>query len=142
MAGKYFVTVADAMTQAANTFVAMQTAPDGSTLNNIKVPQGVQKISMIGSAISHDGAATVDTGNNFTLQLTGPGMVDGTQEVHIGTLLSQETGTSVTGTLTHQPAFYRTVDMKVKPGDVINAACAYDGTDPGSPFAAVTVVFE
>ena len=142
MPAKYFITVADSITQAANTFVAMQTAPDGSTLNNIKVPQGVSKISILGSALTHDGAATIDTGNNFTLQLTGPGLVEGTQEFNIGALASQETGTSVTGAVTFRPAYYRPVDVKVKAGDIITAACAYDGTDPGSPFAAVTLGFE
>lgn len=139
---KYYVTVADSMTQAVNTFVSLQTAPDGSTLNNIKVPQGVSKISVVGSALSHDAAATVDTGNNFTLQFSGPGMVDGVQELHLGALASQETGTSVTGTATYCPAQYRPVDIKVKPGDVINLACAMDGTDCGSPFAVVTVGFD
>ena len=142
MPAKYFVTVADAMTQAANTFVAAQTAPDGSTISNIKVPQGVTKISVIGSAITHDVIAVIDTGNNFTCQLTGPGMVDGTQELNIGALATQETGTSVTGTMSLRPAFYRPVDIKVKAGDVINVALAFDGTDPGSPFAAVTLGFE
>ena len=139
---KYYITVADAMTQATNAFVAMQTAPDGSTLNNIKVPQGVRKITEIGSAITHDIIAVIDTGNNFTLQLSGPGMVDGVQELNIGALATQETGTSVTGSITYRPAFYRKVDINVKAGDVINAAAAYDGTDPGSPFAAVTLGFD
>lgn len=142
MPAKYFVTVADAMTQAANSFVAMQTAPDGSTINNIKVPQGVTKISMIGAIVTHDIIAVIDTGNNFTLQLTGPGLVDGTAELNIGALACQETGTSVTGTLTFRPPTYMPVDIKVKGGDIINAACAFDGTDPGSPFSAITIGFE
>lgn len=142
MAAKYFVTVADSMDQAANAFSAMQTAPDGSTVNNIKVPQGVSRISIIGAAVTPDGAQTADTGNNFTLQLTGPALIDGTQEIPIGALMSQETGTSVTGDLTLRPAHYIPVDIAVKPGDIINAACAYDGTDSGTPFAAVTIGFE
>ena len=142
MPAKYFSTVADSMTQAANSFVAMLTAPDGSTLSNIKVPQGVTKISVIGSALSPDVISLIDTGNNFTLQLSGSGMVDGNQELNIGALCNQETGTSVTGTLSLRPAWYRAVDIKVKAGDVINVAAAYDGTDGGSPFAVVTVGFE
>lgn len=139
---KYYVTVADSMTQAVNTFTSLQTAPDGSTLNNIKVPQGVTKISVIGSSLTYDTAETVDTGNNFTLQISGPGMVDGVQELHLGTLASQETGTSVTGSASYLPAQYRDVDIKVKAGDVINLAAAMDGTDCGSPMAVVTVGFD
>ena len=142
MPAKYFVTVANSMTQATTTFTAAQTAPDGSTLSNIKVPQGVTKISVVGSAITHAVISVIDTGNNFTAQFTGPGMVDGTQELNIGALATQETGTSVTGNCSYRPAFYRPVDMRVKAGDVINVAFAYDGTDPGSPFAAVTLGFE
>ena len=138
---KYYVTVADAMTQAANAFSAMQTLPDGGTLSSIKVPPGMKKISVLGSALSHDVAATVDTGNNFTLQLSGTGMVDGIQEFNLGALASQETGTSVTGTASYQPAFYRKIDVNVKPGEIV-ASCAFDGTDPGSPFAAITLGFE
>ena len=129
------------MTQAANTFAAVQTLPDGGTLSSIKVPPGMKKISILGVALSHDGAATIDTGNNFTLQLSGTGLVDGIQEFNVGALMSQETGTSVTGSLTQEPANYRKVDVAVKPGE-ITVSAAYDGTDPGSPFIAITLGFE
>ena len=138
---KFYVTVADSMTQAANAFVALQTLPDGGTLSSIKVPPNMTKISVVGTAVSHDVAATIDTGNNFTLQFSGTGLVDGIQELFAGTLASQETGTSVTGKLTHQPAFYRKTNIRVKPGEVVLSA-AFDGTDPGSPFIAVTLGFE
>ena len=138
---KYYVTVGDAMTQAANTFVAVQTLPDGGTLSSIKVPPEMTKITEIGVAITHDVAATIDTGNNFTIQLSGTGMKDGIQELNAGALQSQETGTSVTGDYTNEPATYRKVDIDLKPGEVVVAA-AFDGTDPGSPFIAVTLGFE
>jgi len=138
---KYYVTVGDSMTQAANAFVAVSTLPDGGTLSSIKVPPGMKKISVLGSALTHDGAATIDTGNNFTVQLSGTGLVDGIQEFNIGALASQETGTSVTGDLDHRPAIYRAVDVNVKPGEIVVSA-AFDGTDPGSPFLAVTLGFE
>ena len=138
---KYYVTVGDAMTQAANTFAAVQTLPDGGTLSSIKVPPDMKKISVLGCAITHDGAATVDTGNNFTIQLAGTGLVDGIQEFNAGALMSQETGTSVTGDLTAEPATYRPIDVNVKPGE-ITVAAAFDGTDPGSPFIGVTLGFE
>jgi hypothetical protein len=138
---KYYVTVADSMAQATNTYAAVQTLPDGGTLSTVKVPPGMTKISIIGTAVTHDGAATVDTGNHFSLQLSGTGMVDGIQEVFAGTLASQETGTSVTGTMTHKPAFYRKTDIKVKAGE-ISVSAAYNGTDPGTPFIAVTLGFE
>ena len=138
---KYYVTVGDAMTQAANTFASVQTLPDGGTLSSIKVPPEMKKITTLGVAITHDIAATIDTGNNFTVQLSGTGMVDGIQEFNVGALQSQETGTSVTGDYTNEPAVYRNVDINVKPGEIVVAA-AYDGTDPGSPFIGITLGFE
>ena len=138
---KYYVTVADSMTQAANTFAAVQTLPDGGTLSSIKVPPNMKKITVLGSALTHDGTATVDTGNNFTIQLSGTGMVDGIQELNIGALAVQEVGTSVGAALVASPANYRMVDINVKPGEIVVSA-AYDGTDPGSPFLAVTLGFE
>mgnify|MGYP001573204597 FL=1 len=138
---KYYVTVADSMTQAANTFTAVQTLPDGATLNSIKVPPNMKKISVLGSALTHDGAATVDTGNNFTVQLSGTGMVDGIQEFNVGALAVQEVGTSVGAALVAEAADYRSIDVNVKPGEIVVSA-AFDGTDPGSPFLAVTLGFE
>lgn len=129
------------MTQATNTFAAVQTLPDGGTLSSIKVPPDMKKISVLGSAVTHDGAATVDTGNNFVVQLSGTGLVDGIQEFLVGALASQETGTSVTGTLSALPASYRMVDVNLKPGEVVVSA-AYTGTDPGSPFIGLTLGFE
>ena len=138
---RYYITVADSMTQATNTFGSVQTLPDGGTLSSVKVPPGVSRISVLGTALTHDVAATIDTGNNFTLQLSGTGMVDGIQEFNAGALTSQETGTSVTGTLSIKPAHYRPIDVRVKQGE-INVAAAYDGTDGGSPFICVTLGFE
>lgn len=139
---KYWVVVGDSVTQAANAFAALQTTPDGSTIQNIKVPMGVTRISKIATLVNHDGAATVDTGNCFTLQFSGAGMVDGIQELDAGALISQETGTSVTGTLTYQQAVYRDVNIRVKEGDIITVAGAYSGTDSGSPFVAACLGFD
>src|SRR3990167_8708437 len=92
---KYYVTVADSMAQATNTFAGVQTLPDGGTLSSIKVPPDMKKISILGTAITHDVIGVIDTGNNFTVQLSGTGMVDGIQEFNIGALSNGEVGTSV-----------------------------------------------
>ena|SRR3990167_6805186 len=138
---KYYVTVGDSMTQATTTFTAVQTAPDGTTLSSIRVPPGMTRISSIGAAVTHDVISVIDTGNNFVIQLSGTGLADGIQELLVGGLATQETGTSVSGNLTARPAFYRDVDIKLKAGDIIVSA-AYSGTDPGSPFIAITLGFE
>ena len=96
---KYYVTVGNLMTQATNTFSAVQTLHDGGTLSSIKVPPGMKRISVLGSALSHDVIAVIDTGNNFTLQLSGTGLVDGIQEFNVGALACQEVGTSVGASL-------------------------------------------
>ena len=133
-----YVTVADSMAQVTNAFVAAQTLPDGSTQVGIKIQAGESMITMIGSGITIDGAWTIDTGNNFTIRFSGKASVDGEQEINIGALKCDETGTSVTGTLTALPATYQPVQIRVKEGD-LTVSFAYDGTDPGTPFAAVTL---
>ena len=125
------------MSQATTTYAAVQTLPDGGTMVDLVVQAGESEIFMIGSVVVIDGAWTVDTGNNFTLRLTGKGLVDGDQELNVGVLKCDETGTSVTGTLTSSPAFYQPVSIRVRQGH-INVSAAYDGTDPGTPFLAVT----
>ena len=135
---KYYVTVADSMSQGANAFSALQTQPDGGTLSSVKVPPGMTKIVQIGYSVIVDGAWTADTGNNFTLQLSGTGMKDGIQELNLGALGCQVTGTSVTGTVATRMATYREVTIALTPGE-INLAGAFDGTDPGTPFLAVTL---
>lgn len=138
---KYYITVADSMTQATNTYAAVQTLPDGGTLSTVKVPPNTSKITILGIAKTIDGAWTIDTGNNFTLRFTGTGIVDGQHEINVGSLSTQETGTSVTGELTVMPAIYIPVDITVKAGE-ISISAAYDGTDPGTPFLAVTLGFD
>ena len=135
---KYYVTVGNIMTQATTTFSSVQTLPDGGTLSSIKVPPGMTKISVLGVALSHNDISVIDTGNNFTLRLSGTGLVDGIQELHVGTLACQEVGTSVGASLTAEKANYTDVDVRLKPGEIVLEA-AYDGTDPGSPLAVFTL---
>lgn len=139
---KYYVVVADSVTQATTAFAALQTSPDGSTIQNIKVPNGMTRISTLATCLSPDVISIIDTGNNFTLQFSGAGMVDGIQELNAGALCNQETGTSVTGDLVFANAHYRDVNIRVKGGDVITIAAAYSGTDGGSPFVAVCLGFD
>ncbi len=138
---KYYVTVANIMTQATTVFAQVQTLPDGGTSSSVKVPPGMTKISVLGVALSHNDISVIDTGNNFTVQLSGTGLVDGIQEFLVGTLACQEVGTSVGASLSAEKANYRDVDVKLKPGEVVISA-AYDGTDPGSPLVVVTLGFE
>mgnify|MGYP001596107228 CR=1 FL=1 len=138
---KYYVTVGDSMGQATTTFASVQTLPDGGTLSSIKVPPDMKKISVLGSCLSSDVISVIDVGNNFTVQLSGTGLVDGIQEFNIGALFSGEVGASVGMSWDAQPANYRNVDVAVKPGEIV-VSCAYDGTDPGTPFVAVTLGFE
>src|SRR3990167_10586832 len=92
---KYYVTVGNIMTQATNTFSSVQTLPDGGTLSSIKVPPDMKKITVLGSALTHDVIGVIDTGNNFTIQLSGTGLVDGIQEFNVGALSNGEVGTSL-----------------------------------------------
>ena len=138
---KYYVTVGDSMTQATTTFAAVQTQPDGGTLTSVKVPPGMTKISEIATLINHDVISVIDTGNNFTLQLSGTGLKDGIQEIPVGALMASEVGTSTTGNFAVAPALYRKVDIALKPGEITLSA-AYDGTDPGTPFLGVTLGFD
>ena len=138
---KYYVTVADSMSQGSATFSGVQTLPDGGTLSSIKVPPDMKKISVLGTCLSNDLISVIDVGNNFTVQLSGTGLVDGIQEFNIGALFSGEVGTSVGMSWDAQPANYRPIDVNVKPGEIV-VSCAYDATDPGTPFVAITLGFE
>ena len=138
---KYYVTVGNIMTQATTVFSAVQTLPDGGTLSSIKVPPDMKKISVLGISLSHNDISVIDTGNNFVLQLSGTGMVDGIKEFIVGTLACQEVGTSVGASLAAEKANYRNVEINVKPGEIVLSA-AYSGTDPGSPLIVATLGFE
>ena len=129
------------MTQATTTFASVQTLPDGGTLSSIKVPPDMKKISVLGTCLTSDVISVIDVGNNFTVQLSGTGLVDGIQEFNVGALFSGEVGTSVGMSWDAQPANYRNIDVNVKPGEIVVSA-AYDGTDPGTPFIGVTLGFE
>ena len=133
--GRY-VTVADSMSQAVNTYVPALTSPDGTSISDIAIQRGETMITKLFVGLIIDGAWTVDTGNNFTAKFSGKGMVDSDQEVNLGALKCDETGTSVTGTLTAGPITPLAVEIKVKEGH-ITVSIAMDGTDPGTPFGVI-----
>ena len=133
-----YITVGDSMGQATVVYAAVVTLPDGTTVSDVPIQAGESVISVIGSALTIDGAWTVDTGNNYTLKLSGKALVDGDQELNVGASVSSEVGTSVTGALTLEPAFYQPTVIRVREGHM-NVSVAYDGTSPGTPFIAITL---
>lgn len=133
-----YVTVGDSMGQATVVYAAIVTLPDGTTVSDIPIQAGESVISIIGSAATVDGAWTADVGNNITLKLSGKAMVDGDQVLTVASLVSSEVGTSVTGALTLEPAFYQPVNIRVREGH-LNLSAAHDGTSPGVGFIAITL---
>src|SRR3990167_9936626 len=106
----YYFTRHDSMTQAVNTFVALNTGTDGGTPGAIRIPQGATRIVGIMSAVCIDGAITIDVAQNFTLRLSGTALRDGVQEVPVGGIGSVEVGTSVGLALVSKPAFVQPTD--------------------------------
>ena len=135
----YYITIGAVGTAATNTAAALTTGPDGATVSNVTIPQGVSRISMIGSSITVGGAQIADTGNVLSLQLNGNGLLDGTQELVVGATMSDETGTSVTGAMTAIPALYQRTNIFVIPGNTITLNGFYNGTDSGSQVFVITL---
>lgn len=135
----YYVTVGAVGTAATNTAAALTTGPDGGTVAAVRIPSGVSRISMIGSAITISAAQILDTGNVMFVELSGAGLVDGTQQLVIGATKTDETGTSVTGEFTEIPALYQRTNIRVVPGNDITLSGFYNGTDSGSQVFVITL---
>ena len=132
------------MTQATETFAAIETASDGSTAGNIVIPPGGSRIKSITASVAVNGAQVTNTGPIFVLRLSGTGALpDGNQDLVLSSLHLNDGGGSLTYT-SHVivPIFFLPVDIKVNDGASMSLLGAYYGTDAGSPQICVGIEFE
>lgn len=135
-----YITRMDSMTQATDTYAAVETAVDASTPG--AVPTGDKsRLAQIYAAMVTEGAHTLDSGNVFTLEIGGKGIVSGApHEIIIASQEEQEIGTVATAVLVSNPPTVLDVDLAVSPANNISLRGAFGGTDPGSPEIYTTLV--
>lgn len=139
---QYHITRTDQMTQAVNTFAAVDTNPDGTSGGAITVPQSVSRISKIRCVLSASAETATDSGGVVTLRLAGAALRDGQQELVIGGYTSIAQGTPATGIFTSDRVTEIDVNLGVITGNQVSLAAAVSGVDPGTPEIGVTLVFE
>jgi len=139
---QYHITRNDQMTQAVNTFAAVDTGPDGSAAGAITVPQGVRSIKKIRAVLSASAETATDSGGVVTLRLQGNGLRDGQQDVLLGGYSSIAQGTPATGIFNSDGVMEVAVDVPVIVGNTVSLSAAISGVDPGTPEVGVELVFE
>jgi hypothetical protein len=110
----------------------------GSGPTDMTVPQGVSKISRIRAAFSQVGAVVGSTGVVWGLRLTGNGLIDGQQDVVLG---SQQSGATDTGSQ-RIPVSDLLVNIAVKPGNSVQPAFVYTGTKSWATNPVLAAEFE
>lgn len=139
---QYFIARLDQMTQAVNTFAAVDTAPDGTSAGAITVPQRVSKVKRIIAVLSASAETATDSGGVVTLRLAGNGLVDGQQDITVGGYSSIAQGTPATGIFNQDKPVEFECNLAVVPGGQISLSAAVSGVDPGTPEVGFTLVFE
>lgn len=134
----YYITRVQGMSQAVNTMAAMTLDAEGATVAAPTVPQGVSGIKQLIVAISASIVAVASAGVTIQLRLSGNGLVQGQQDISIGTLREDTTSTAGAKIL---PSQVFDVDIPTTQGNQVGLALAMDGVDPGTPRVSVTLVF-
>src|SRR5438309_4150352 len=103
----YYFTVGVEGTAATNTYTALNTGIDNSTVTAVRIPSGTSAITMLGGSFTALTTWTIDTGNCVFVKLSGAGLVDGDQELVLSGGIADETGTAVTSDTQFVPAAYQ-----------------------------------
>lgn len=135
---KWYTRHAD-MAQATTTYAALSLNTANATVASPKVPAGYGHISWITAVFGIDAAVGLDLSNIGVLKLSGDAMVHGDQELIIGAIESQETGTSVTEVMYISHPLVLGTNIWVKPGETLDLSAAYYGTDIGDPIMSVSI---
>ena len=127
----------DSMTQATATYAVVETGADGGTAGPIKVPVGASMIRSLRVSLNLN-AQPVVTGANYVVKLTGNALVQGEQEIVVGSTQYEEGGGTVTATAIEisNPVLIP-VSIPLRAGNDITVNAAYVGTDPGTPDISV-----
>lgn len=131
-----YYTRADSMGQATTTYNAIETTAENAT-SAIVTDKSASRITQIW-ACAIINAAAVDTDDTFVLKISGTGMAQ--QEIPLFTTLSQKGAGTITDTsVDAQPPVNLPINIDIRGGNSLSLAGAYVGTDPGTPFIAVTL---
>lgn len=130
-----------ASTAATAVYTALSADSSGGTPGSVKVPQGRNRITKIIATASAESTVVVDIGNIYVVKLSGKGLPTGDQELIIGSLLSQEDGTSVGITVDSRGSAVIPVSISCSAGNEITISGSYSGTDSGAQNYTVTLEF-
>ena len=114
----WYYTRQSAFTAATKALQTIQTGVDGSTAGNFRVPQGASAITKVTGLVTTDGSSVDNAGIVFNLRFTGPGLVQGQQDLTLAAGHSGKGAGTITSTMAHPitptviPVF-----MPVKPGN-------------------------
>lgn len=132
-----YYTRVDLMTQATATYNPVETGVDGSTAGPVATQTYESMIVGMTVAICLNADAVV-TGANYVIKLHGTGMTE--QEIVVAsTQFEAGAGTLTDTDLTYTPAKHFPLMIPITPGMDVKISAAYVGTDPGTPFIAVTL---
>ena len=138
---EYITRHLQAGTAATLTYADLTASTSGGTPGTVKVPTGANRITKIIATASAESTVVVDVGNVFVIKLSGKALMTGDQEIVVGSLLSQEDGTSVGITIDSRPATVIPVSIGVRGGSELMISGAYGGTDTGTQNFSVTLEF-
>ena len=130
-----------ASTAATAVYTALSADSSGGTPGSVKVPQGRNRITKIIASASPESTVVVDIGNIYVIRLSGKGLPTGDQELIIGSMLSQEDGTSVGITVDSRASVAIPVSIACTGGNEITISGSYSGTDSGAQNYTVTLEF-
>ena len=130
-----------ASTAATATYTALSADSSGGTPGSIKVPQGRNRISKLIASASPESTVVIDVGNVYVIKLSGKGLPTGDQEIIIGSVISQEDGTSVGITVDSRASVVIPVSIACSGGNEITISGSYSGTDTGAQNYSVTLEF-
>ncbi len=138
----WYYTRQAAFTAATKALGSIGTGVDGSSAGNFRVPQGAQAITKITGLVTTDGGSVANAGIVFCLRFTGPGLVQGQQDLVLAAGHMGKGAGTITSTMAHSitPTVIP-VMMPVKPGNDITLQGAYYGTDSGNQYVGVTLEF-
>lgn len=139
---EYHIARFDQMTQAVDTYAAVEGSGDGGTPGAVRVPAGVTRIAAVRTCWGNSAPVAADSGVVVTLRLSGNGLKDGTQDLVIGATTTNLETTGAGGfAISQVDAQTLMLGIAVVPGNDINIQAAMRGVDVGTLELGVELVF-
>ena len=137
----YYVERMDSMTQATDVYAAVETGVIADTPGPVPVPTGFSKLAQIIALVLNDGAQAADTGNVFSLEVSGNAVRAGApHELPVCGHSEAEIGTAASGVQYTTHPFVLNTELELAGPNDMKLRSAFGGTDPGSPEFYITAV--